>query len=323
MSALSKSQRIKGESFINEAEKTLKKSTWFSSSTEQKYEDAAELYEKAANAFKVGHFYNEAGDAYMKAGALHRDKVKSLGEAAKALGNAGSCYKKSNPLEAVTAYQSAVTLLCDNGRLTQAAKLCKEIAELYETDSGAVGDSRAENSTALAIDNYEQAAELFGMEDSKSQKSQCLAKVAELASAQMDPPDFARAAHIYEDLGRNCLESNLLKYNAKGYFLQAIFCHLAHADSIAASQALTRYQNLDFTFADSREGKFSAILTQCLEEFDSEGFATACFDYDRVSKLDPWKTTMLVKVKRSIEEQSGGGIAVGEHAEDGDDVDLT
>jgi alpha-soluble NSF attachment protein len=175
----------------------------------------------------------------------------------------------------------------------------------------------------LAIENYEQAAELFGMEDSKSQKSQCLAKVAELASAQMDPPDLGRASHIYEDLGRNCLESNLLKYNAKGYFLQAIFCQLALGDGIAASQALTRYQNLDFTFGDSREGKFAAALTQCLEEFDSEGFATACYEYDRISKLDPWKTTMLVKVKRSIDEQSGGGMDVGEHAEDGDDVDLT
>jgi len=323
MSALSRSQKIKGESFLNEAEKTLKKSTWFASSTEQKYEDAAELYEKAANAFKVGHFYSEAGDAYMKAGELHRDKSKNLGEASKALGNAGSCYKKSNPVEAVKAYRSAVTLLCDNGRLTQAAKLCKEIAELYETDSAATGDHVDVNSTNLAIENYEQAAELFGMEDSKSQKSQCLAKVAELSSAQLDPPDLGRAAHIYEDLGRGCLESNLLKYNAKGYFLQAIFCFLAMGDSIAAQQALQRYQSIDFTFSDSREGKFCAALTQCLEEFDTEGFATACFEYDRISKLDPWKTTLLVKVKRSIEEQTDGGIAIGEHAEDGDDVDLT
>ena len=219
-----------------------------------------------------------------------------------------------------------MSLLCDTGRLTQAAKLSKEVAELYEHDStiaeggGATGDA---NNTVLAIDNYEQAAELYGMENSNSQQSQCLAKVAELCSAQLDPPDLLRAAQIYDDLGRQCLDSNLLKYNAKGYFLQAIFCHLAHGDSIAAQQALGRYANLDFTFQDSREGKFCAVLVECMEQFDSEGFATACFEYDRISKLDPWKTTLLVKVKRSIEEQAGGGAVIGGNAMDGDDVDLT
>ena len=58
-----------------------------------------------------------------------------------------------------------------------------------------------------------------------------------------------------------------------------------------------------------------------VEQFDwgngkgVEGFGTACFEYDRISKLDPWKTSMLVKVKRSISDEGGG--------DDEDDVDLT
>ncbi len=206
-------------------------------------------------------------------------------------------------------------MLCDAGRLTQAAKLSKEIAELYENETDA-------DATMLAIENYEQASELFGMENSTSQQSQCLAKVAELCSAQKDPPDLLRAAQIYDELGRQCLDSNLLKYNAKGYFLQAIFCHLANGDSIAAQQAQTKYGHLDFTFSDSREGKLCAKLIECMEQFDSEGFSTACYEYDRISKLDPWKTTLLVKVKRSIDDQAGGEM-VGGNAMDGDDVDLT
>jgi alpha-soluble NSF attachment protein len=54
-----------------------------------------------------------------------------------------------------------------------------------------------------------------------------------------------------------------------------------------------------------------------VEGFDAEGFATACFDFDRVSKLDPWKTSMLVKVKRTIDDEGAGG------GDDDDDVDLT
>jgi alpha-soluble NSF attachment protein len=195
--------------------------------------------------------------------------------------------------------------LTDAGRLTQAAKLCKEIAELYENEEVAVvGDKSA---VVLAIEAYEQAAELFEMEDGKSQASTCQGKVAELCSAALDPPDLIRAARIYDELGRKCLDSTLLKFNAKGYFLQAILCHLANSDAIAAQQSMQRYEGIDYTFAESREGKFCRQLIDSVEGLDVEGFGTACFEYDRISKLDPWKTSMLVKVKRSISDEGGAG----------------
>ena len=189
------------------------------------------------------------------------------------------------------------------------------MAELFESDEGGA-DQDGQSRLTLAIESYEQAAELFGTEQSRSQQSQCLAKVAELCSAALEPPDLLRSAQIYDDLGRQCLESNLLKFNAKGYFLQSIMCHLANGDSIGASQAMQRYENLDYTFSDAREGKFGQQLIECVENYDPEGFATACFEYDRITKLDPWKTSMLVKVKRSIE---GEGGTIGED----DEVDLT
>lgn len=42
----------------------------------------------------------------------------------------------------------------------------------------------------------------------------------------MDPPDLRRAASIYEDLGRSCMEKKLLQMNAKSYWLQAGLCLL-------------------------------------------------------------------------------------------------
>jgi alpha-soluble NSF attachment protein len=228
----------------------------------------------------------------------------------------GSCYKKTSPVDAVQAYQSAVSLLTDAGRLTQAAKLCKEVAELYENDEVAAPTEAGggTSNVVAAIQAYEQAAELFSLEDSKSSSSQCLQKVAELCSAALEPPDLFRAAKIYQQLGRNCLDSNLLKYNAKAYFLQAVFCHLANQDAVAAQDELATYEGLDYTFGDSREGKFSAQLVECVTGMDAEALGTACFEYDRISKLDPWKTSMLVKIKRSIQDDGD---------ENDDDVDLT
>jgi len=227
----------------------------------------------------------------------------------------GKCLVKSNPTEAVNAFKDAVTLYTDNGRITQAAKLCKECAELYENEEVTTDDEKS--SIVLAIESYEQASELFGMEDAKSQSSQCLAKVAELCSGALDPPDLVRAAGIYDDLGRRCLDSNLLKFNAKGYFLQATLCHLASGDPVGANQALQRYEGLDYTFGESREGKFARQLVECVEAYDAEGFGTACFEYDRISKLDPWKTSILVRVKKTIDDSAGGGDG------DDDDFDLT
>ena len=320
MSALSKAQRTKGDVYYQEAESTLKKSTWLASSTEQKYENAAESFVKAATAYKVGGCADEAGAAYRRAADLYKDKLKSLGEASKCLSDAGACLKRSNPAEAVGCYRSAVTLLCDAGRLNQAAKLSREIAEIFENESAATDDGGGEDggtAVAAAIASYQQAAELFEMEQAKSQASSCLQKVAELCSGALDPPEMLRAAEIYEGLGRQCLESNLLKYNAKTHFLNGILCHLANGDSIGASQVLARSDGLDYTLADSREGKFARSLVECVEGFDAEGFATACFEYDRISKLDPWKTSLLVRVKRSIEDSTGDGGG-GE-----DDFDLT
>mmetsp|Transcript_12785 Transcript_12785/g.31214 ORF Transcript_12785/g.31214 Transcript_12785/m.31214 type:complete len:317 (+) Transcript_12785:69-1019(+) len=316
MSALSQAQRSKGDTFLNEAESILKKSTWFSSSTERKYEDAAESFTKAANAYKVGGCNDEAGAAYQRASELYKEKLKSLGEASKCLSDAGACLKKSNPAEAIGCYRSAVTLLCDAGRLNQAAKLSKQIAEIFENDGAASDGDDGGGAVTAAIASYQQAAELFEMEQAKSQASSCLQKVAELSSGALDPPELLRAAEIYESLGRQCLESNLLKYNAKTHFLNGLMCHLANGDSVGASQAMARFDSLDYTFADSREGKFAKQLVECVEQFDPEGFATACFEYDRISKLDPWKTSMLVKVKRSIDDGGGDG-------DDDDDFDLT
>jgi len=86
---MARQQRVKAETFLDEANRKLKKNTWFSSSTEQKYEDAAELFDKAANAYKVGGLYGEAGGAYQKAAELYRDKLKNAGEASKCLSSAG------------------------------------------------------------------------------------------------------------------------------------------------------------------------------------------------------------------------------------------
>ena len=91
MSAISKQQRVKGQIFLDEAAKVLAKRTWLASSSEQKFEDAAEQYQRAGNAFKIGGFHNDAGDAYRNAAKIYTEHLKNLMEASKCLKDAGEC----------------------------------------------------------------------------------------------------------------------------------------------------------------------------------------------------------------------------------------
>lgn len=56
------------------------------------------------------------------------------------------------------------------------------------------------------------------------------------------------------------MDSNLLKFNAKNHLLNAGICALATKDLVLVQMKWTEYQEIDYTFADSREGKFLQVL---------------------------------------------------------------
>ena len=91
MSAIALQQKSKGDTFLQQAENELTKSkSWFASK-DKKFEDACELYQNAGNAYKVGGFYFESGNAYYKAATILRDELKNSFDASKAFQNAGEC----------------------------------------------------------------------------------------------------------------------------------------------------------------------------------------------------------------------------------------
>ena len=44
-------------------------------------------------------------------------------------------------------------------------------------------------------------------------------------------------------------------------------------------------------------------LLEAVEKGDQETFADKLFQYDQLSKLDKWKTTILLRIKSQIEEK--------------------
>lgn len=53
----------------------------------------------------------------------------------------------------------------------------------------------------------------------------------------------------------------------------------------------------------TREAKFLNALLEAVEAGDQEAFTGAVVEFDQVTKLDNWKTGILLKIKRGIEEE--------------------
>ena len=81
---------------IEKADKKAASSTGWFSTPSTKYEEAGDLYQQAANAYKIEKLYKEAGDAFARE-AECRENCKETNEAANAWWNAAKSYKRGHP----------------------------------------------------------------------------------------------------------------------------------------------------------------------------------------------------------------------------------
>lgn len=93
-----------------------------------------------------------------------------------------------------------------------------------------------------------------------------------------------------------------MKYSVKDYFLKAGICHLASGDIVASQRAIERYRKMDPTFAAQREHMLLNDLCEAVDAKRQDQFTDKLFQYDQVSKLNKWMTTLLVSIKNAIEE---------------------
>jgi len=256
-----------------------------------KYEDAAENFVKAGNQFKLAKNWDLAGKSFVRAAECF-EKLNQKYEAASNYQQAGSMYRKSTVAEAAEVWRRAVELYTDEGRFTMAAKTQKEIAEMFEQ----------EVDHEKAMEAYKTAAEFYEGEGSTSSANQCSLKVATFAALL---GKYDEAVQIFEKVAKDSIDNNLLKWSVKDYFLRAGICHLATGDYEGAKRALQRYQEMDASFASQRECKFLEAIVEAADRADPESFTDAIVEYDSISKLDQWKTSLLLVVKKAI---SGEGL---------------
>ena len=276
----------KAQELMAKGEKCLTKFSFFGSGT-GKFEDAAECFNDAGKMFVMGKAYDEGATAYKRAADCHL-KAKGEFDAAASFGKAGEAYQKSEDVSACAGcYRESAAIYGGMGKCSMAANMSKKLAEVLE--QGGQPDE-----VPAAIEAYQQAIDYYDGENQPMRANGCREKVAFL-SATLGAYDDALGA--FDALGRSCLASNLGKFNAKKWFTNAILCALAREDVVKAKNCLAEYANLDYTFVGTREHMLCEALCAACDENSDEAVATAAADYDKIKRLDPWTTKMLLAIK--------------------------
>ncbi|XP_071768611.2 N-ethylmaleimide-sensitive factor attachment protein, alpha b isoform X1 [Centroberyx gerrardi] len=312
---------------IAEAEKKMKSSQSFFGALfggSSKMEEACDMYVRAANMYKMAKnwcgkislfaytsvmapialllfivlcplipltleiCFSAAGNAFSQAARFHL-QMQSKHDAATNFIDAGNAFKKADPQEAINCLNRAIEIYTDMGRFTIAAKHHITIAEIFETELVDIDK---------AIAHYEQAADYYKGEESTSSANKCLLKVATYA-AQLE--QYPKAIEIYEQVGTHAMDSTLLKYSAKDHFFKAALCHFC-VDMLNAKLAVQKYEEMFPAFSDSRECKLLKKLLDAYEEQNVEAYTDSVKEYDTISRLDQWLTTMLLRIKKTIQE---------------------
>ncbi|THH16810.1 hypothetical protein EW146_g3881 [Bondarzewia mesenterica] len=277
------------QTFLEKADKKANSSSgWFSSSS-ARWEEAGDLYQQAANSFKLEKLFKEAGDCFARE-AECREKCKETNDAANAWWNAAKAYKRGFPDLAIQALTQTIVHFTQSGRFRQAADREKEIGQIYLQE---------QHDLRRACESYERAGDWYAQEDAIATANACFKDAADL-HAELE--EFPAAIARYEQVADHSLSSALTKYSVKEYWLRSMLCCLAMKDFVSAKRSMSRYGTLDTTFSTTREAKFASALIESFEAGDQEAFTAAVVEYDQVTKLDNWKTAILLKIKKGIQQ---------------------
>ncbi|CAN9456299.1 unnamed protein product [Alternaria alternata] len=267
---------------LRQAEASLQKASGgfsFFSNKQDKYEAAADQFIAAANAFRMQKMGKEAGEAFERAASVQRQNLNEPDDEANTLTDAFKAYRKDDPEAAARCLDKAIAHYCSKGNFRRAATHKQNLAELYEVELG-------DNTRAAAA--YEEAAGWYESDNAEALANKLWLKTADLVA--LEGKDYYKAIELYEKVARTSISNNLMRWSVKEYLLKAGICQLCTGDQVGVNTALDRYRELDPSFQQQRE---HALLVD---------LAAALFNFDQLTKLDKWKTTLLLRVKNTIEE---------------------
>jgi len=277
-----------------EAQSALKRFCIFGIGVDAKHEDAAGSYEKAAAQFKAAKNAKRAANAYIEA-AKNLEKIKNELEATTNWKNAATQLAIAGDIDdAVKCFMKAIDHYLSSDRFNSAAKLQSDIGKLYE-------DKKLFDKAVMF---YTEAVGSFESENNNVQARKVKLQVADILARN---GEYSKAIEIYETTSKDCVDDQLLRWSVKNYLLKASLCQLVLGaqkdDMTEATKAFAKYEDLSEIFCGTRENKLVQDLRKAYEEMNTEAFQDAIFEFDNISKLDEFKTSLLHVVLQELKKE--------------------
>jgi len=263
--------------------------SFFSSNKEDKYQTAADYYVQAANGYRLEQLSKEAGRCFEAAASIHRDKLNEPDDAANQMIDAFKVYRKDYPQEAIRCIKAAIARYQAKGNFRRAASHMENAAEVLEENNDRKG----------AIPLYSDAARFYEEDGAKALANKNWLKLADIAALE---GDYWKAVENYEKVADSSLDSNLMRYSVKDYWMKAGICVLATNDLVTARRNLETYKEKNPAFAKDAECRLLSDLIEAIEAGDQDAFTDKLFAYNEFSALDKWKTELFLRIKNQIQE---------------------
>jgi len=266
-----------------------KKEKWFGG--ESRWEKAADLYEKAAAAYKQNDNWREAAGALCQSAEM-QEKLKDKLTAASKYIEAGLCMARVDNEEAIKMLEMGIAIHENEARLGAAARAWKELAQLHEDDEH----------YQLAIDAWNRAVSCHESEGTLANALQCLLHVGELHVTEYQ---FKKAAKVYERCAEICVEKNINKGSLRDYFYNALLCQFvvsARKGNLKNMHSMfARFLEIERRFAGTWQERLLRRAMKAFEDDDPIALAQAAADQDRIHKLDDRTTQILLEVRKILQ----------------------
>ena len=280
------STNTKAKETYQQAQKTLGKWSLFSST---KYDDAAELFQKAGNLFKSSNDFLEAADAYQRAAEIHK-KIDNQNDCNNCYTNAAQCYRKAGKKdEAINIMSNVIDTHISNGKFNNAAKLCAELGDM----------SKEEGDYETAVKYYRDAINYYVNDNRPVAAQQLKSSVAEMLAFDSK---YTEAAEEYEKIGMECINTGTSKWGAKEHFFNSVICHILNQDDIGAEQAIDRFEDVDPSVSSKRDYDFLKQFNIAVKNSDTDKMDQLLSTYTSIKKLDPTKKVLVERIKTRIQD---------------------
>ncbi|EGR52822.1 vesicle fusion protein [Trichoderma reesei QM6a] len=282
------------QALIQQAEKLVSKGSggWsLFGGSDEKFWDAARLFKEAAQAYERQGQNIQAGKTHERAAEVREKNLKELTDAADSYVEASDAYRRDDPEAAIRCRERAFALIqqsTSESKQTRMSRVKEILGQIYEHDLKDL--KRAREAYKEAAERLPKARELNA--------NKLWTQYADLAALD---GDYYGAIETYDRIINTMIGNGTMKWSLSTYCFKAGICHLATGDMVGTRRAVESYRQKDPEFSSQYKYKLLEDLCNAVDNHSQDEFSELLFQFDRTSRLEPWMTAILIKVKDSIE----------------------